>query len=442
MKASDLVKGYQKKEEIETPPPEEREKEMPPPKKKVPAFRLSEIEIFDLSFGKDEKPEPEEGEITPEEPEKVEEREMTKNMPFQSRFEPGDTTEVEGEKPAEPELEKKQVRLVEPEPEDGQVNGVEPESDLVEVQTVEPEILKDKRVNAETLYRLSKVYLSDLRERVRKSIPVDIRPVIDAMDWLIRENLVSDEVIQGISRLSIAEEYYISHAINTAAYAVRLGRSFGYAKKELLELAIGAYLCDIGLFKIPEAIINKPTKLSPEEVELVKSHPEIGRELISSYASDYPNVIKVVYEHHEREDGSGYPLGIGGDNISEFAKIVGICDSYVAMTHNRPHKKALIQIDTMRELISMKGRFFSAKIIKAFLDEVSIFPIGSYVVLNNKMIGLVIATNRYNPFKPKVKLLFDEYGRRFEEPRLVDLMTNPVLNIESNILPDDLPKAH
>jgi len=292
------------------------------------------------------------------------------------------------------------------------------------------------------LYRIAKTYLSDLRERIRRGMTIDIHPVAEVMGRLIKENLVTDEITQGITLMSGGEEYYVSHAVNTAAYAVRVGRGLGYDFDSLRELAMAGFLCDIGLFKIPEEIINKQGKLSPEEVELIKSHTEIAQELLAPVASQYPAMLRAIVEHHERENGQGYPKGLKGEEISEFAKIIGICDSYVAMTHNRPHKKALIQTETIRELVSMKGNFFSARIIKAFLDEISIFPIGSYVVLNNKMIGMVVATNRYSPFKPVIKILYDEHGRKFENPRVVDLMTNPVLNIESNISVDDLPSGN
>ncbi len=294
--------------------------------------------------------------------------------------------------------------------------------------------------DAETLYRLSHVFLSDLRTRIIQGIPIDIRPASEVMDRIIKENLDNDQVIHRIAKMSRDAEYYVSHAVNTAAYAIRVGRQLEYPINVLKELGMGAYLCDIGLFKIPEEILSKRGKLTAEELEIVRSHVNIAYELLKPMEKEFPLMVRAVYEHHERENGQGYPRGLAGDAISELAKIIGICDSYVAMTHNRPHQKALIQTDSIRELVEMKGKLFSAKIIKAFLDAVSIFPIGSYVVLNNKMVGEVVSTNRNNSFKPVIRLLYDEQGRRFEESRMVDLMKNPVLHIEGIVRPDDLPQ--
>jgi hypothetical protein len=99
-----------------------------------------------------------------------------------------------------------------------------------------------------------------------------------------------------------------------------------------------------------------------------------------------------------------------------------------------------MQAESIREFIGSKNQLFSTKIIKVFLDEISIFPIGSYVRLNNKNIGCVIATNRSNPLKPTIKLLFDENGRRFSEPKVIDLKANPVLNIEGSVAQDELSR--
>ncbi|MCX7982655.1 MAG: HD-GYP domain-containing protein [Syntrophales bacterium] len=470
MKASDLAKGILKKSEKEPavmdegqkeeetkPLPEEVSEEKP--KRKMPAFRLSDLGILDLPIddsvqAKTVSPRMDVEPKSDAEAEVAGEKEMATPKDISptevkrgSSFRLSDLM-VE-EKPAPTsvgEVPHEEILLT---PETEKMENLTREDEVEEKEPIRQEEEKSvspmaitiaETIDASYLYTIAKVYLSDLKERVRKGLSIDIRPVAEVMGRLIKENLVTDEITQGIARLSGAEEYYVSHAVNTAAYAVRVGRGLGYEFEELRELAMAGFLCDIGLFKIPEDILNKQGHLSSQEVNLIKSHTEIAVELLAPVATTYPLMIRAIREHHERENGQGYPKGLKGEEISEFAKIIGICDSYVAMTHNRPHKKALIQTETIRELISMKGNFFSAKIIKAFLDEISIFPVGSYVVLNNRMIGEVVATNRYSPFKPTVKIIFDEHGRKLDSPREVDLMKNPILNIESNISFEDLPK--
>jgi len=340
---------------------------------------------------------------------------------------------------AEEEVEAETVRKT-----DGREQNVEeaasPET-VTEVKWATDYDLTTGNLDAETVYRLSRVYMTYVRDQIAVGLRIQIDPAVRVRDRVIREHLDRDHVLHNITKLSRKVEYPVAHAVSTAAYAIRVGRQLDYDNEMLKELALAAYLCDIGLFKVPDQIVNKKGKLTPEEIKVVQAHVEIAYDVLKPFAPEYPEMLRAIYEHHERENGQGYPRGLKGDAISERAKIVGICDSFVAMTHSRPHQRALIQTDSIRELVEMKGKLFSAKIIKAFLDAVSIFPIGTYVVLNNKMVGEVIATNRYTPLKPVIRILYDDQGMAFEEPRVVDLMTNPVLHIEGTIALDDLPEG-
>ncbi len=120
----------------------------------------------------------------------------------------------------------------------------------------------------------------------------------------------------------------------------------------------------------------------------------------------------------------GYPSGLKGDEISEYAKIIGICDSYEAMTHDRPHKKAAAQYLSVLQLAGSQRYAFAPHIVKMFLDEITLYPIGSYVRLNNKAIGVVVETNPNNPLKPTVRIVVDGHGKKAMEEKLINLAEN------------------
>jgi HD-GYP domain-containing protein (c-di-GMP phosphodiesterase class II) len=162
----------------------------------------------------------------------------------------------------------------------------------------------------------------------------------------------------------------------------------------------------------------------------------MGRELLRPYQEDHPWLLKTVYQHHERENGQGYPLGIKGDEITDYAKIIGLCDSYEAMTHSRPHRKAVMQYDSVKQLIESRERQFSPQILKLFLQELTIYPIGSYVKLNNAAIGRVIATNKFQPMRPVINLLIDGKGNRVAVVETIDLARNNVLTI-LDVVPEE-----
>lgn len=235
------------------------------------------------------------------------------------------------------------------------------------------------------------------------------------------------------------DDYYLSSPINTLVYGLKVAQRMGYSETKLVEFGLAALLHDIGMFRIPDEILNKAGRPTESEMDLIKSHPEFAVEIMAPFAAKYPKMIRAIYEHQERANGQGYPRGIKGDEICDYAQIIGICDSYEAMTHHRPHKKPLLQADSIKELISSKSNLFEPRITKMFLDEISIYPIGSYVRLNNRNIGRVVATNKTNPMKPVVNLIFDEKGVRIDPPRLVDLRSQPVLNIEDSVSFEDLP---
>ncbi|MDQ5985440.1 MAG: hypothetical protein CSYNP_01150 [Syntrophus sp. SKADARSKE-3] len=339
---------------------------------------------------------------------------------------------------AQPDLISEKTRIIEP------INVIKNEESFVEADTRpddEELFFAKSATNIKELYEQAYTYLHHIQEKLKKNLPINLEPAVGIIQSIIDMHYDMDaEIYQMTVNSGSGEDYFFSHATNTAIYALRIGQRLGYSKTELLDLGLAAFICDIGMFRIPDHVLNKQGKLSNDEIDLIKSHPILSREVLMPFKDRYQAVIDAVYEHQEREDGQGYPRRLKGDEISEYAKIIGICDSYEAMTHNRPHKKALMQTESIRELIGSKNRLFSPLIIKAFLDEISIFPIGSYVRLNNRNIGCVVATNRTNPLKPSIKLLYDENGKKFAEGRIIDLKANPVLNIEGSVAYDELPK--
>jgi HD-GYP domain-containing protein (c-di-GMP phosphodiesterase class II) len=292
------------------------------------------------------------------------------------------------------------------------------------------------------IYVAAKQYMAYVRNQVKKGESFQLEPALIYINNLIESSLA---MVSQIYQLTVdyeqEDDYYLSSPINTLVYGVKIAERMGYAKQKLIEFGLAALLHDIGMFKIPDQILNKAGRLSDSEMDLIKEHPGFGVEIMAPFAAKYPMMIRAIYEHQERANGQGYPRGIKGDEICEDAQIIGICDSYEAMTHHRPHKKPLLQGDSIKELIGFKSNLFEPRITKMFLDEISMYPIGSYVRLNNRNIGRVVATNKTNPMKPVVNLIFDERGIKMDPPRTIDLRTHPVLNIVDSVSVEDLPAS-
>ena len=293
--------------------------------------------------------------------------------------------------------------------------------------------------DAKKMYINLQNYMRELRGKVMNNQPIQLETALSLIHRITESRNTSEKMYQLTIAFGHEKDYYISQPINTMVYAIMIGWRMGYSHIKLTELALSALLHDIGMFMIPEHIVNKEEPLSESELSLIKRHPDIGKNCLFSFKDDFPWLVRAVHEHHERENGQGYPRGIIGDEIIEYAKIIGICDSYEAMTHNRPYKKAIMPFASVMELIETKNLSFSPKILKIFLEEISLYPMGSYVKLNNMSIGRVIATHKDQPLRPIIKILFNGQGDRMTEEKIINLKENIVLNILSGISEEEFP---
>jgi len=288
------------------------------------------------------------------------------------------------------------------------------------------------------IYLAAKEYMAMVRRRVqaREGFPLE-----KALVYINNIMNCSEDVTSQIYQLTVdyerEDDYYLSSPVNVMVYGLKVAQGMGYEKTGLIEFGLAALLHDVGMFMIPDTILNKEGKLTEEEMDMIRRHPETAVEILSAHRDSYPKMIRAIYEHQERANGQGYPQGLKGGDICDYAQIIGICDSYEAMTHHRPHKKPLLQTESIKELIGSRSNLFDPRVIKAFLDEISIYPVGSYVRLNNRNIGRVVVTNRGNPMKPVLKLMSDEKGKRIDPARIIDLRNYPILNIERSVSPED-----
>lgn len=226
-------------------------------------------------------------------------------------------------------------------------------------------------------------------------------------------------------------QYLFEHSLNVSIYAVQIGLTIGYKRSQLLDLCASSLLHDIGYLKIPLEILNKPGKLTDSEFQEIKRHPILGLEMLAHIENSPNSLFEVVYQHHERVDGSGYPKGKKGDEINTFAKIISMIDVYEAVTHNRPHRDKTFNLSEGIKLVILEGkRTFDPHITKFLLEYFTPFPLGSYVSLNNGEVGQVIMTNSKSPLRPKIEIEKDVNGKSLENKKIIDLSKSPILFIK------------
>jgi HD-GYP domain-containing protein (c-di-GMP phosphodiesterase class II) len=224
--------------------------------------------------------------------------------------------------------------------------------------------------------------------------------------------------------------------VNVAILAIKIGQGIGYAEDDLRRLALAACLHDVGTTKVSRRILEKPGVLAPEELALIRQHPEQGFRMLQVLGPEFEWVATVALHEHERQDGSGYPHGLKGDQIHEYAKIVGLADVYEALTHERPYKKMRVPLDAVKEIVTTNRHMFPPQIMKGMIQGLSTFPVGSLVRLNSREIVRVVATNPAFPMRPVVEIITGPTGERLASPRRVDLAHNSLVYITDSVAHD------
>lgn len=254
--------------------------------------------------------------------------------------------------------------------------------------------------------------------------------------------VIEDHIIDSLYIKTLAyrehEDVLASHSVNVFVYAIKLGLGLKYTRHQLIELGLASLVHDIGMTSIPEEIIKKANPLDKKEFNIIKTHPLEGYGIISSLGKEYNWLAEVILQEHEREQGQGYPKGIKGDEIHEYAKIIGIADVYETLTHPRPHRNGCLPYEAMKEMMGSQRVLFSPKILKTLLSQLTMYPPCSYVKLNSNVIGRVIQVHSDRPFRPTIEVWYDSQGRPLEKRQIINLSEEPFLHITECLHEEDL----
>jgi HD-GYP domain-containing protein (c-di-GMP phosphodiesterase class II) len=223
--------------------------------------------------------------------------------------------------------------------------------------------------------------------------------------------------------------YLVSHLASVGILSLRIGIGLDYDRPRLQELGLAAFLFDVGMWRVPEATLKKTSALLPDELAGIQNHTRLGAELVRQWASANPELLEPILQHHERENGRGYPQGLAGALIHPNAKIIGLMDVYAALIQQRPYRRRFRCHEAIREIVKTKHDNFSPQLIKILLAEVSFFPPPTLVRLNTGEIGRVVSVNRQQPLRPELEVLVDSRGNRLDPPKPLDLVEAPFVYV-------------
>ena len=262
----------------------------------------------------------------------------------------------------------------------------------------------------------------------------------DPFPWAALERLVQ-EAADELSRsddlfwlahraLSAANADYLAlHQSRVAVMALRVASGLGYEGRRLGELGMAACLFDVGLWELPESVVRQADPLSPRAQDRYRSHPQLSAALVRRWGPPSEVIVEAVLQHHEREQGQGYPQALKGPAVHPDAKIIGLVDTYAALTAPPPPRLGRPAHEAIREIVRSRHRAFDPVLIKALLAETSLFPPGTLVRLSSGEIGRVITLNRDHPLRPRIEVLVKPPAA----PHAIDLVEAPFLYITGPI---------
>ncbi len=224
------------------------------------------------------------------------------------------------------------------------------------------------------------------------------------------------------------DDYLVAHIANVLILTVGFGRSLGYPRTDLLKIGACALCHDLGMVE-HSGLVNKKKGLSTAERKKVQAHPLRSAELAKTAVTE--DLLSIIKEIHERENGEGVPEGLKTDEITAWSKVIALCDVYEALTHPRIHRPFYNPHQALRKIIEMKkDGLFDEQCVKKFIEFLAVYPVGTFVHLNTGDTALVIRSNHDLVTKPVVEVIVNAEGEVPLERQIIDLARNTLVHIE------------
>ena len=270
-------------------------------------------------------------------------------------------------------------------------------------------IIIERPIKAELEYSI----LNNLME-------LDVNEVEGNAKTLVNDLLENNVKMTDIVFIKDYDNYTYQHSLSVGYMAAVCGMAAGFTRKEIENLTCAGLLHDIGKIKIDKDIINAPRRLTPEEYSLVQTHSKLGFDMLQKENYSVSSTAKVaVYEHHENEDGSGYPRGLAGKEIHKFAQIIHLCDVFDALTSDRSYRSPMARTEALEFIRDNTGTMFNPFYSVIFLKVTPPYPTGSIVEIATNRRGVVVANNINDLYNPLVRIIGTGEDIRLEVAKMI-----------------------
>lgn len=289
-----------------------------------------------------------------------------------------------------------------------------------ESKTAKPKPLDNASINeAHDLYENALSIQSKFVTALNKGAVTDLSPMTSLSCSLIESVFDNGDALSCLTLIKDTDNYLLEHSINCSVLTGIFCKFLGYDRDSIEQASLGALLMDTGMSSIPADIRRPTAALSDDDLAVLKTHVEIGATLVER-CGDIPDLsLQVIEQHQERVDGSGYPNGLKNDEISEFARIAAIVDTYDELTSQHPSQQSLTPMQALKRLSDSTG--LDQTLVNQFIQCIGVHPVGSLVKLKSGKLGIVSKINPKDPISPHVMTFYSVTSNHFNEIKKIDL---------------------
>ncbi len=273
---------------------------------------------------------------------------------------------------------------------------------------------------ARALYREATTVIRNMMEDARLGKQVQVNALEPVAERMVQSAMRNHHALTSVTRIKTKDEYTFMHCVSVAGLMTTFAREQGLDDETIHQVALGGLVHDIGKTLVPDKVLNKPGKLEGDEFSVMKRHVDYSGELLAGLGLSQI-AIDVTMQHHERMDGTGYPLKLSGEQISHIGQMSAIVDVYDALTSVRVYKSAWEPTQTLKKLIEWSPGHFNRDLVQHFIRCLGIYPMGSLVELESGLLGIVIEASE-DMLRPKLRIIYNAKYDRYERPHDIDMV--------------------